>query len=269
MAQVTYVDAFADGPFTGNPAAVCVLPRATDAVWMQRVAAELNLAETAFVTRRADANFDLRWFSPEAEVDLCGHATLASAHVLWESGLLAPGSMAHFHTRSGMLTAAKVDQWIELDFPITPAEPAEAPPGMIGALGVEPRFVARSRFDYLVEVADHRTVETIAPDFAKLRLIATRGVIVTARSAEPAYDFVSRFFGPAVGINEDPATGSAHCSLAPFWQTRLGKSSFLARQLSRRGATIRVRLDGDRVKLAGCAITMLAGQLTPQGPERQ
>ena len=262
MSPVTYVDAFANGPFTGNPAAVCVLPQAADPAWMQRVAAELNLAETAFVTQRPDEDFDLRWFAPEAEVDLCGHATLASAHVLWESGVLVSGSMARFHTRSGILTAAQADQWIELDFPVTSAEPAEAPPGLLDALGVEPRYIGRSRFDYLVEVADQHAVEAIAPDFGKLRAIATRGVMVTARSAEPGCDFVSRFFGPSVGINEDPATGSAHCCLAPFWQTRLGKSSFLARQLSRRGATIKVCVGGDRVKLAGRAITMLTGQLT-------
>jgi PhzF family phenazine biosynthesis protein len=262
MPSMTYVDAFADGPFTGNPAAVCLLPHAADAPWMQRVAAELNLAETAFVVRRADDAFELRWFSPAVEVDLCGHATLASAHVLWESGTLDPHVAARFHTRSGLLTAVKADDWIELDFPVTPAAEVAAPPGLIEALGVSPRFVGRSRFDYLIEVENERAVAETRPDLGKLKTIATRGVMVTARGADSKYDFVSRFFAPAFGIDEDPATGSAHCCLAPFWQARLGTSTFLARQLSPRGATIKIRLDGDRVKLAGQAVTMMKGEFT-------
>jgi PhzF family phenazine biosynthesis protein len=257
---MTYVDAFADGPFTGNPAAVCLLPSAGDAPWMQRVAAELNLAETAFVVRRPDADFDLRWFAPQAEVDLCGHATLASAHVLWQSGTLDQHAPARFHTRSGLLTAVKSGDWIELDFPVTPPEAVAAPPGLVEALGVAPRFIGRSRFDYLIEVADERAVIATTPDFSALAAISTRGVMVTAPAADATYDFVSRFFAPAVGINEDPATGSAHCCLAPFWQARLGKTAFLARQVSRRGATIKIRIDGDRVKLAGQAVTMMTGE---------
>lgn len=262
MPSMTFVDAFANGPFTGNPAAVCLMPRAGEAPWMQRVAAELNLAETAFVVRRPDQDFDLRWFAPAAEVDLCGHATLASAHVLWETGTLDHHAPARFHTRSGVLTAVKSGDWIELDFPVTPAEAVPPPPGLIEALGVSPRFVGRSRFDYLVEVEDERAVVAITPDLGTLRTVATRGVMVTARGADPQYDFVSRFFAPAFGIDEDPATGSAHCCLAPFWQARLGKTTFLARQLSSRGATIKVRLDGDRVKLAGQAVTMMTGEFT-------
>ncbi len=262
MPSVTYVDAFADGPFSGNPAAVCLLPGAGDAPWMQRVAAELNLAETAFVVRRPDTDFDLRWFAPRAEVDLCGHATLASAHVLWQSGTLDHHAPARFHTRSGLLTAVKSGDWIELDFPATPADEVAAPPGLVEALGVSPRFVGRSRFDYLVEVEDERAVVATAPEMSRLAAISTRGVMVTARGADGKYDFVSRFFAPAFGINEDPATGSAHCCLAPFWATRLGKTTFLARQLSPRGATLKVRLDGDRVKLAGQAVTMMRGEFT-------
>jgi len=260
MPSMTYVDAFADGPFTGNPAAVCLLPKAAEASWMQRVAAELNLAETAFVVRRPDDAFDLRWFAPAAEVDLCGHATLASAHVLWESGTLDPDVPARFHTRSGLLTAVKSADWIELDFPATPADEVAPPPGLIEALGVSPRFVGRSRFDYLVEVEHERAVVETRPDLGKLKTISTRGVMVTARAADTKYDFVSRFFAPAFGIDEDPATGSAHCCLAPFWQARLGKTTFLARQLSSRGATIKIRVDGDRVKLAGQAVTMMLGE---------
>ena len=262
MPSVTYVDAFAVGPFTGNPAAVCVLPTAGDAPWMQRVAAELNLAETAFLVRRPDDAFDLRWFAPAAEVDLCGHATLASAHVLWETGTLDHHAPARFHTRSGVLTAVKSGEWIELDFPVTPAEAVPAPPGLVEALGVSPRFVGRSPFDYLVEVDDERAVVDTKPDMNRLATISTRGVMVTARGADGRYDFVSRFFAPAFGINEDPATGSAHCCLAPFWQTRLGKTTFVARQLSRRGATIKIRIEGDRVKLAGQAVTVMKGEFT-------
>lgn len=263
MAALTYVDAFADGPFTGNPAGVCLLDEAADAAWMQNVAAELNLAETAFLVRRPDRDFDLRWFAPAVEVDLCGHATLASAHVLWETGALEPSLPARFHTRSGLLTASKAGDWIELDFPSTPAVPADPPPGLLDAMGVAAKYVGRSPFDYLIEVADEATVRAAAPDFTKLKKISTRGVMITAPSADSKYDFVSRFFAPGAGIDEDPATGSAHCCLAPFWHGRLGRTAFIARQLSRRGATIKVAVAGDRIKLAGQAVTMVRGELTP------
>ncbi len=260
--SLTYVDAFSDGPFTGNPAAVCLLRDAAAASWMQQVAAELNLAETAFVVRRPDRDFDLRWFAPAVEVDLCGHATLASAHVLWDTGTLERSQIARFHTRSGLLTAVNVGDWIELDFPSTPATAVEPPPGLLEAVGVQARAVGRSPFDYLIEVADEATVAAAAPDFTKLKQISTRGVMITARSSHHDYDFVSRFFAPGAGIDEDPATGSAHCCLAPFWQERLGKDAFIARQLSRRGATIKVAVAGARIKLAGQAVTMMRGELT-------
>jgi PhzF family phenazine biosynthesis protein len=269
MVSLTYVDAFSDGPFTGNPAAVCLLRDAAEASWMQRVAAELNLAETAFVVRRPDQDFDLRWFAPAVEVDLCGHATLASAHVLWETGTLQRSQTARFHTRSGLLTATMAGDWIELDFPSTPPKIVEAPVGLLEAVGVTARAVGRSPFDYLIEVADEATVAAAAPDFAKLKQISTRGVMVTARSANPDYDFVSRFFAPGAGIDEDPATGSAHCCLAPFWQGRLGKNAFVARQLSRRGATIKVAVAGDRIKLAGQAVTMVRGELAESAIRHQ
>ncbi len=262
MAAVTYVDAFSNGPFTGNPAAVCVLSEAADAGWMQNVAAELNLAETAFVQRRGATDFGLRWFAPVVEVDLCGHATLATAHVLWESGTLAPGDTARFHTRSGVLTARRDGDWIELDFPSTPAAPAEAPQGLLDALGVTPVYVGRSPFDYLIEVADEAAVKSAAPDFARLKSIATRGVMITARSSDPQYHFVSRFFAPGAGIDEDPATGSAHCCLAPYWAGKLGTETFVARQLSSRGAILKLAIDGDRIKLSGKALTMMRGELT-------
>jgi predicted PhzF superfamily epimerase YddE/YHI9 len=258
--SLTQVDAFTSEPFAGNPAAVCVLPEGRDAAWMQRVAREMNLSETAFLRPREDG-FDLRWFTPTVEIDLCGHATLASAHVLWETGRLAASEPARFHTRSGLLTALSQSGWIELNFPATPDEQVEPPPGLAEALGASPRYVGRSRFDYLVELDGEETVRHLRPDFQRLQAISRRGVIVTSRSATPACDFVSRFFAPAAGIDEDPVTGSAHCCLAPFWTSRLHKDRLLAHQVSARGGVIKVRLEGDRVCLGGQAVTVLRGEL--------
>jgi PhzF family phenazine biosynthesis protein len=258
--KIDQVDAFTSEPFSGNPAAVCLLPEERDATWMQKVAREMNLSETAFLRRRHDG-FDLRWFTPRAEVDLCGHATLASAHALWENGHLAASETARFHTRSGLLTAVRVGEWIELNFPATPAEPASAPPGLVEALDVKPAYVGKSRSDYLIEVDGEEAVQNIRPDFTRLLSTATRGVIVTSRSRTPNRDFVSRFFAPAVGVNEDPVTGSAHCTLAPFWSKRLNKDSFVAHQISERGGVLKVRLDGERVRLSGQAVTVLRGEL--------
>jgi PhzF family phenazine biosynthesis protein len=256
------VDAFTADAFAGNPAAVCLLPESKDDGWLQQVAREMNLSETAFLQRRADGDgFDLRWFTPSVEVDLCGHATLASAHALWETGELAAHEVARFHTRSGLLTATRRDAWIDLDFPAKPETPAEAPDGMLEALHVKPRHIGRNAFDYLVEVEDEATVRNLQPDLARLRTIKARGVIVTSRSADPAYDFVSRFFAPGSGIDEDPVTGSAHCCLATFWQSRLAKHQFLARQLSARGGVLQVHIAGDRVRLGGQAVTVLRGEL--------
>ncbi|HYN07761.1 MAG TPA: PhzF family phenazine biosynthesis protein [Vicinamibacterales bacterium] len=257
---VIQVDAFTSQPFEGNPAAVCVLPAPRDAVWMQNVAREMNLSETAFLVRR-DSGFDLRWFTPAVEVDLCGHATLASAHALWEGGHLPAGDVANFHTKSGLLTARKLDDWIELNFPATPASPVPAPEGLAAALGVSPRFVGKSRFDYLVEVENEAIVRNLRPDFSRLRELPVRGVMVTSAATTPGLDFVSRFFAPGSGIDEDPVTGSAHCCLTPFWSARLGKTSLVARQVSSRGGTMRVTLDGDRVRLAGQAVTVMRGEL--------
>lgn len=257
------VDAFTSEPFRGNPAAVCFLDEPRGDEWMQRVAAELNLAETAFVRPRADVSegFDLRWFTPTVEVDLCGHATLASAHALWESGRLSGSAPARFHTRSGLLSATRVGDWIELDFPATPAEPVPTPPGLEEALGAHPLSVGRSRFDYIVELDGEETVRELRPHFGKLAGVGPRGVIVTSRSAAADSDFVSRFFAPASGIDEDPVTGSAHCTLAPFWSRRLGKDRFLARQISARGGVLKVHLDGDRVRLGGQAVTVFRSEL--------
>ena len=258
---ITQVDAFTDRPFAGNPAAVCLLPAAADPSWMLNVAREMNLAETAFLVPQRDG-FDLRWFTPAVEIDLCGHATLASAHVLWEDGHLAPGTQARFHTRSGLLTADRRGDWIELDFPATPAEPAAPPAGLLAAIGVTPRFVGRSRFDYLLEVDGEEIVRGCKPDFGALARVDARGVIVTSRAAASSYDFVSRFFAPRAGVNEDPVTGSAHCALAPYWSAKFGRPELVGYQASVRGGTVRVRLQGDRVILSGQAVTVLRGALT-------
>ena len=260
MAVPTFqVDAFTDRPFSGNPAAVCLLNEPRSDEWMQSVAAEMNLPETAVVQPTTEG-FGLRWFTPTVEVDLCGHATLAAAHVLWQSERLDVQQPARFHTRSGLLTACRKDGWIELDFPATPATPVETPTGLADAVGCSPRFVGRSQFDYLAEVDSEDVVRAIRPDFAVLAEIPSRGVIITSK-ANGDYDFVSRFFAPASGIDEDPVTGSAHCCLGPFWAERLGKTEFLAYQASARGGEMRVRVEGERVFLAGKAVTVLKGEI--------
>lgn len=257
---IYFVDAFTDRPFAGNPAAVCLLDEPADEAWMQQVASEMNLSETAFLQRQDDG-FELRWFTPTVEVDLCGHATLASAHVLWTTGYLWTSEEARFHTRSGLLTARQVDGWIELDFPATPAEPADAQPELVEALGVTPVSVGRNKFDYLIEVASEEEVRQIQPDHETLRSLPVRGVIVTSRSQGGKYDFVSRFFAPGSGIEEDPVTGSAHCCLAPYWSERLGLTEMTGYQASPRGGIVRVRREGERVLLGGQAVMVLRGTL--------
>ncbi|HKA58551.1 MAG TPA: PhzF family phenazine biosynthesis protein [Gemmatimonadales bacterium] len=259
--RITQVDSFTNRPFAGNPAAVCILPKAATPAWMLDVAREMNLAETAFLVKQRDG-YDLRWFTPTVEVDLCGHATLASAHVLWEDGHLKPNDQARFHTKSGLLTADRRGAWIELDFPATPATPADAPHGLIEALGAKPQFVGRSKFDYLVELQDDATVRKLDPDLGALSQVETRGVIVTSPADKGKYDFVSRFFAPQSGVPEDPVTGSAHCALAPYWSAKLGKKDLMAFQASARGGEIRLRLEADRVRLGGQAVTVLRGELT-------
>jgi PhzF family phenazine biosynthesis protein len=257
---IIQVDAFTNKPFSGNPAGVCVLSKPGDEVWMQNVAREMNLSETAFLYRQGDA-FNLRWFTPATEVDLCGHATLASAHVLWEMGHLPPEEQARFDTRSGRLTAQLQDDWIEMDFPAEPETTAPTPSNLAKALGVRPKYVGQNRFDYLVEVDSEEIVRIMQPDFTLLKTVSCRGVIVTSRATTPGYDFVSRFFAPQVGIDEDPVTGSAHCCLGPFWQSRLEKDSFVAYQASPRGGIVRVSVRGERVYLGGQAITVMRGEL--------
>jgi PhzF family phenazine biosynthesis protein len=257
--QIYQVDAFTSAPFKGNPAGVCLLQKAMPDKWMQCVAMEMNLSETAFLLPE-DEGYRLRWFTPAVEVDLCGHATLASAHVLAETGQLLSGDTARFFTRSGLLTARSAgDGMIELNFPIKPLEPADPPAGLLEALGVKPIFVGKNIFDYLVEVESECEVRQAQPNFALLKQVPARGVILTSRSQQ--YDFVSRFFAPQVGVAEDPVTGSAHCCLAPYWAEKLGKQEFHAYQASPRGGELHLHLEGQRVTIQGRAVTVIRGEL--------
>jgi PhzF family phenazine biosynthesis protein len=255
------VDAFTRERFRGNPAAVCVLPAPAPEAWMRQVAAELNLAETSFVVARADGGWDLRWFTPTVEVALCGHATLAAAHVLWESGRLAAALPARFHTRSGWLECVERSGLIEMDFPARPATQAEAPAGLAQALGADLRWCGQSAEDWLVEMPHAAIVRGMDPDLTALARIPARGIIVTAPSDLPDYDFISRFFGPAAGVPEDPVTGSAHCTLGPFWAARLGRTTLRGWQASRRGGAVEVECLGNRVRLRGPAVTAWRGEL--------
>lgn len=255
------VDAFTSRPFKGNPAAICWLEDAANADWMQAVAAEMNLAETAFVRPLGD-DLELRWFTPTVEVDLCGHATLATAHALWWSGRFPADQPLKFHTRSGVLTACMVEGMIELDFPALPAVPADPPAGLLEALGVaSPVFVGHSRFDALVVLPTESEVRQVQPDYARLREVPIRGAIVTAPAVDAQFDCASRFFAPAVGVDEDPVCGSAHCCLVVYWSERLGSPEIRAHQVSHREGILRLRLAGDRVKLAGHAVTVWEGNI--------
>jgi len=258
--RIVQVDAFTSHPFAGNPAAVCVLAKARPDEWMRDVAREMNLSETAFLTPR-NGDFDLRWFTPTVEVALCGHATVASANVLWQEGHLPNGKQARFHTRSGLLLADQRGDWIELDFPAKIADPAEAPPELLPALGLaKATFVGKNAWDYLVEIESEAELRALSPDHTRLRKLPVRGVIVTSRSSGE-FDFVSRFFAPGSGIDEDPVTGSAHTALGPYWGAKLGKTELNAFQASARGGVVRVRLQGDRVILGGQAVTVMTGEL--------
>lgn len=273
---IAVVDAFTAEPYRGNPAGICVLSAPASEEWMQSVAIEMNHAETAFLVKRGAGNqdgYDLRWFTPGGEVDLCGHATLASAHYLWETGALVAREQARFHTRSGLLTAELLDldgqPWIELDFPSEPAQPAATPPNLAAMLGAEPLFVGRNRMDYLVELKYESTVRSLLPDLRQIAALSTaenvRGIIVTGVGTNGPADIVSRCFYPRFGIDEDPVTGSAHCALAPYWIPRFNVQEIVACQASARGGWLRLRLAGDRVKLCGQAVTTLRGELA-EGP---
>ncbi|TAE59470.1 MAG: PhzF family phenazine biosynthesis protein [Nostocales cyanobacterium] len=257
---ITQVDAFANKPFHGNPAAVCVLKRLQDEYWMQQVAAEMNLSETAFLVKENDG-FNLRWFTPTVEVPLCGHATLASAHVLWSEEHLESNEVAKFYTKSGLLIAKKKGDWIELDFPVNYSQITEPPAALQEILGVNYLSVYRNSLGYLVELESATLVREMQPNFQQMKTLDIANVIVTS-IGDKEYDFVSRFFAPGLGINEDPVTGAAHCCLAPFWRERLNKDVFLAYQASSRGGIIKVNYTGeDRVFLAGQAVTVMRGEL--------
>jgi predicted PhzF superfamily epimerase YddE/YHI9 len=267
MAQV---DVFTDEPYTGNPAAVCILDHSRDDIWMSRVAREMGCPNTAFVQRRSDGGdgLDLRWFTAGGvEVDLCGHATLATAHVLYERKALSKHQPARFYTRSGVLTAwIRAGGGIEMDFPLEIASPSEPPPALLTGLGAEPVWVGRNRLDYVVEVASEDVLRSLKPDLNTLARIETRGFVVTARAGAPQlsrYDYVLRFFGPRVGIPEDMVTGTAHCALAPYWRDRFadGRTMFTAFQASHRGGFVSVRIKDDRVMIGGKAVTVLHGKL--------
>ena len=262
--RLVQVDAFTSKPFAGNPAAVCVLSGPGEERFMQDVAREMNLSETAFVHAEGDA-WRLRWFTPAVEVDLCGHATLAAAHVFWEDGHLPATAEARFDTRSGRLTARRAGEWIEMDFPSEPPVAGEVPEELRCALRVardgDVSYAGKNRMDYLLELRSADHVRALRPDFTLLRTVPTRGVIVTARSDHRDYDFISRFFAPAAGVDEDPVTGSAHCCLAPYWAEKLGKAQLTGYQASARGGVVRAGARGPRVILGGQAVTVFEGTL--------
>ena len=264
--RIVQVDAFADRPFAGNPAAVCVLTSWPKDEWLQAVAGEMNLSETAYLVRTVEG-FELRWFTPAKEVDLCGHATLASSHVLWEDGHLKADQEAVFSTRSGPLSAKRHGDWIDLNFPAEAPKPVEAPEGLLEALGAKALYVGLNRLDYLIEVETENEVRELRPNFTQLEQIGTGTAIVTARASKGPYDMVSRYFAPRYGIPEDPVTGAAHCALGPYWSEKLGKSELLAYQASARGGVMRVRIPEakavvkPRVLLGGQAVTVLRGEL--------
>jgi PhzF family phenazine biosynthesis protein len=258
--RIFQVDSFTNKPFTGNPAGVCILPEDILDSEMLNIAKEMNLPETAFLQGNG-VGYNLRWFTPHTEIELCGHATLASAHILWATGYLSPDEIARFDTLSGELTAKKNGEWIDLDFPAEYETNADTPVEITGALGVQPIYVGKNRFDYLVEVESEEMVRNIKPNFDLLKKVPSRGIIVTSRADTGKYDFVSRFFAPAIGVDEDPVTGSSHCCLGPYWKSRLNKSRFEAFQLSERGGVVRVEVKSDRVILSGQAVTVIEGEI--------
>lgn len=254
------VDAFTDKLFSGNPAAVVLLDEQADSAWMQAVAREMNLSETAFVHPQP-GGYHLQWFTPQVEVDLCGHATLATAHILWQTGMVKDAGTIRFFTRSGWLSASQRDNFIELDFPSAPLVPADVTEEIILAVGVRPDSTYISGEKWLFDYADENIVRNLKPDFTSLKQRKGRGLIVTAPSNNPGFDFVSRYFAPWVGIDEDPVTGSAHCILGPYWAQKLGKSHMIAFQASARGGIVHVRNSGDRTYVGGKAVTVFSGKL--------
>jgi len=261
-AELYQVDSFTAEPFKGNPAGVCLLEQPVPESWMQNLAMEMCLAETAFIYPESDG-FRLRWFTPVTEVELCGHATLATAHILFETGRLKPADSARFFTKSGLLTVTKNNNFLEMNFPATPARQCPEPENLSRALGnINFLYCGKNDYDYLVELDSAAVIKFLKPDFKLLMKVTARGIIVTSRSQSPEFDFVSRFFAPSLGIDEDPVTGSAHCTLGPYWAKKLSKSKFAAYQASRRGGTLEVELIGNRVLLRGQAVTIFSASLT-------
>ena len=258
--KIFQVDAFTNEAFKGNPAGVCLLSEERSDLWMQNIASEMNLSETAFIYKQNE-NYSLRWFTPTVEVDLCGHATLASAHILWERKYVKDDSPIKFYTKSGILSATKNRDWIELDFPIEPAENSAIPDNLLESLSIEPLYVGKNRFDYIIEVESEEIIKNVNPDYKLLSTVNCRGVIITSISKSKDYDFVSRFFAPAAGMNEDPVTGSAHCCLAPYWKEKLNKNEFIAYQTSKRGGILKISIRDDRTYIAGQAVTVFSGEL--------
>ncbi|MBD1380297.1 PhzF family phenazine biosynthesis protein [Metabacillus arenae] len=250
------IDAFTNQPFSGNPAGVCIFDEPKPSKWMQQIAMELNLSETAFLMHEKEG-YSLRWFTPVSEVDLCGHATLASAHVLWETGILKESELAVFFTKSGKLTANKVDKWIHMNFPSEPEEKCDVQEELIKALGVSPLYVGRNRLDYLVEIQSEDELKNLNPNWGIYEETGARGIIVTCQSTDPSYDFISRAFYPEVGVIEDPVTGSAHCCLAPYWGRKLNRKQLTGYQASKRGGVVKMDWQGDRVILSGQAVTVM------------
>ncbi|ELP31166.1 PhzF family phenazine biosynthesis protein [Rhodopirellula baltica] len=263
--SIWQVDAFTSKPFGGNPAAICILPEFPSDEWMQDLAGEMNLSETAFLVRESDrSTYQLRWFTPNVEVDLCGHATLASAHVLWEQGLVAKGSEIRFQTRSGELVCSQSDRGITLDFPASDCslvDDEKLSSDLKSAFGITKATVYQTAFDLMMVVQSGESVMELRPNYQALKDIPTRGVIVTSQDDRDGIDFVSRFFAPRCGIDEDPVTGSAHCCLAPYWSKRLGINPLVGHQASRRGGMVRCEVDDARVLLTGDAVTVLEGRL--------
>lgn len=258
--KIYQVDAFTNQAFSGNPAAVCVLEKEADKDWMKGVAFEMNLPETAFLYPTGDT-YNLRWFTPTVEVDLCGHATLASAHILWEEDYLDSDQVAQFYTRSGLLSASRNGDIIELNFPSEIQKEAQIPDGLKEGLGINPIYIGKNRFDYLVQVENDKQVRDLEPNFELLKKVPSRGIIVTSSCDLSEYDFVSRFFAPGSGIDEDPVTGSAHCCLGPFWAKKFGKLQLKGLQVSKRGGVVHVSVNGDRVILGGNAVTVFRGEI--------
>lgn len=255
------VDAFTTERFKGNPAGVCILEEEIVDELMKKIAFELNLSETAFVQKQKNG-YSLRWFTPAMEVNLCGHATLASSHILWQTGLQEEGSDIKFFTKSGELIARKNGTSIELDFPAIEQKEIAVPPELVTALGAKPAYVGSTVWNYIVEFDSEKTVRYLEPDFDLLRKLPAWGTIVTAKGSSDGYDFISRFFAPEKGVPEDPVTGSAHCVLGPYWMNKLGKNTFKAYQASHRGGVVGVRVENDRVYLTGNAVTVIEGKIS-------